>query len=104
MGLFDIFRRTKRPEAQHPVFGLIVYQGDDTWELGKAAFPPVRHEVEVIIRAGADGPNDSHLRFWRELSDRWPDLKAACEPILRRTLVNWIEAPERGDIWSRVDV
>ncbi len=104
MGLFDIFRRTKQPETLHPVFGRIVYQGDDTWELGKAAFPPVGHEIEVIIQAGVDGPSEAHARYWHELIERWPELKKACEPILRRTLVDWIEAPERGDIWSRVDV
>jgi len=104
MGLFDFFRRAGKSEALHPVFGRIVYQGDGTWELGKAAFLPVGHDVEVIIHAGLDGPGEAHLRFWRELNDRWPGLKMACEPLLRRTLVDWVEAPERGDIWARVDL
>ena len=104
MGLFDIFRRAKQLEALHPVFGRIAYQGDATWELGKATFPPVGHDVEVIIHAGIDGPSDAHLRYWRELIERWPALKTACEHLLRRTLVHWIESPECGDIWSRVDL
>jgi hypothetical protein len=104
MGLFDIFRRTKQREALHPVFGRIVYQGDAVWELGKAVLPPVGHEVEVIIHAEIDGPGEAHMDFWRDLIERWPKLKMQCEPLFRRTLVDWIEAPERGDIWSRVTV
>lgn len=104
MAFLDIFRRTCQPETQHPLFGRIVYQGDNTWELGKAAFPPVGHDVEVIIQAGAEGPSEAHVRFWRELIERWPALQKACEPILRQALAGWIDTPERGDIWARVDV
>jgi hypothetical protein len=104
MGLFNFFRREKPPETVHPVFGRIVYQDDDTWENGRAVFPPVQHEVEVIIHAGSDGPGEAHLRYWQELIRRWPELKAAAEPILRASLANWIEEPGRGDIWARLDI
>lgn len=104
MGLFDIFRRPKQPEILHPHFGRIVYQGDNTWELGKRLFGPIAHDVEVMIDAGPEGPTDAHERYWHELVARWPELKASCEPLLRTALKDWVETPERGDIWTRLDV
>jgi hypothetical protein len=99
----SIFGRN-RPEIVHPLFGRIVYRGYDTWEGGRAVFPPINHEVEVIVHAGVEGPTESHVCFWKELIERWPSVKQACEPMLRSALIDWVEAPESGDIWSRVDV
>ena len=102
MSLFDFFRHTRPPERRHPVFGRIVYQDDNTWERGQAFFPPVGHDIEVLIDAGPDGPGDEHLRYWSELAARWPALTQACEPLLRKSLAGWITTPERGDLWSRL--
>ena len=104
MGLFDIFKRRKAPELIHPVFGRIVYADENTWELGTARFAPINKQVEVIIQAGPEGPNESHLEFLAELEKRWPSLLIAWEPLLREALVDWIENPKSGDIWKRVEV
>lgn len=103
MGLFDILRG-KKPEIMHSVFGRIVYQGNSTWECGRGSFAPVGHNVEVIIHAGPEGPGEKHVVYWQEVIARWPDLKRACDPIVRKALVDWIDTPEKGDIWSRIDV
>jgi hypothetical protein len=104
MGLFDIFKRRKPPELLHPVFGRIVYVDEGIWEMGKVFFAPIKKEVEVIINAGPEGPGQPHLQFLAELEQRWPSLLAAWEPLLRAALVDWIENPESGDIWKRVEV
>lgn len=102
MSLFDIFRR--KPRITHPVFGSIVYADESTWECGRARFRPLSKEVEVLITAGPAGPTDDHVRFFGELESRWSTLSSACAPLLRAALVDWIEAPEKGDILARVTV
>ena len=67
-------------------------------------FSPIGHEVEVIIHAGASGPEESHLRFWGDLEERWPTLKKECEPMLRSALKDWIDEVDREDLWSRLEV
>ena len=106
MSLFDRFKRPKPPEMFHPIFGRIVYRDENEgfWELGNVHFSPMNKRVEVTIKAGPEGPGEAHLQFLGELEKRWPSLLAACEPILRDALVNWIENAESGDIWKRLEV
>ena len=104
MGFFDRFKRPKPPEMVHPVFGRMVYDDEDTWEMGKVFFAPVKKEIEVIIIAGPEGPGEAHLQYLSELEKRWPSLLAAWEPLLRDALVDWIENPKSGDIWKRVEL
>lgn len=104
MGIFNIFRRTKQLELVHPVYGRIVYQGNDTWEFGRMYFEPTKKEVDLLIDAGPEGPSDAHASYLTELSTRWPSLRSAWEPLLKQALANWIPTPNQGDIWSRVEV
>lgn len=105
MGLFDLFRRAPSkpdPVLTHPVFGEIRLVDDQLWEGGRVQFPPLGVEIEVSINAPESGPDERHVIFVREFVARWSEILGAAEPIARRTLTRWVEAPDRGEIWPRL--
>jgi hypothetical protein len=103
MSIFNLFKRKPAvPDIIHPVFSRICFQGDGVWECGKILFTPEDHEIEVLVYADSSGPTNDHLNFLTELSNRWPEIKTHCEPMIRKALVNWIEKPEGGDVWRRL--
>jgi hypothetical protein len=105
MSLFDFFRRDKSapdPTLDHPVFGGIQFVDEGLWEGGRVRFAPTNAEVDVSITAPVAGPDERHVRFVAELTERWPAFLRAAEPIVRRTLHKWIEGADAGEIWPRL--
>ncbi len=105
MGLLDLFKfGKKRTEMTHPVFGRMVYQDHGVWEFGRFHFAPLGLEVEALIEAGPEGPNERHVAFVADLATHWSELMKACDPILRGALAEWIEKADEGDIFLRLKV
>lgn len=57
---------------EHTVFGTLTFTPPDTWE--NRAFEFGVDRIQLLIQAGRDGPDESHVTRFREFEERYHDL------------------------------
>ncbi len=92
-----VLRRLMPLRIVDPVLGTLRFRSEGFWE-GRRVFEPASREVEFILEAGETGPLEGHRRFFDELVQRYPELWARVEPMLRRELHNFPSSPTRFEV------
>lgn len=58
-------------------------------------------EVGLLVEADEDGPSERQREFYRELTARYSELRAAIEDDLLEQLKNWDSSIDRKEVWER---
>lgn len=89
MRILDEVLRPFRPlRVDDPVLGTLRFQKVGFWE-GKKPFPAAGREVEFTVDADKAGPREGHREFFTKFIQRYPELFAKMEPMLRSELSKW---------------
>ena len=101
MGLFDRFKSMLSPVSKDdPFFGPVRFQKAGFWE-ADMHFAPEDGRVEIVIAGGKNHPTEAQRRFYRELEQRYPQLKQEAGEYLLEQLRNWREDFEPDDVWTQ---
>lgn len=97
MGLFDFFK--KPVKIQDEVFGELTI--DKGFVSGcDCFFKPLDKNIECLIDAGENGPNEEQRNFYKSIEQNYPLLRQKIVPIMLDTFQNWKEDFEIKDFDS----
>ena len=80
--------------VEDPVFGVLKLEGG-LWT-GETLFAPLGRTLQIMVKAGEEGPSESQREHYRQVEERYPELTRAIEQALRQ-LVRDVGAGPPGD-------
>ncbi|MBO9633259.1 MAG: hypothetical protein J7578_09085 [Chitinophagaceae bacterium] len=92
MGLFNLFR--KRPVFQDEFFGALKFfsnKNTNGFFSGTIHFPPVKKEIELLIRAEIDGPTEKHREFYHQFQQNYLMYIEKAQQLIEEEFRNWKE-------------
>jgi hypothetical protein len=93
------------PTLTDPVFGaLVCFPATELWA-GAVRFAPAGRDIEIVIEAGASGPDKTQRAFFNELSARWPGIQDAIGGILFPPIKKWAKRDfDESNPWGYFDL
>jgi len=97
----DMFSsKPAEPDLIHPIFGNMISEvcGDenDFWQ-SEINFEPLNTEICINVNAGAKGPSDAQVEFYKEFSTNYQKEFNFVAPALIKEFEDWFNEKLTGD-------